>query len=227
MKIGLVGDYQESVTAHRAIPKALKLAADAISVSVQFDWLHSTELPEVSLSDYSALWCVPASPYEDNDNVLRTIKYAREKDVPFLGTCGGYQYAALEFARNALGYSEAENTEIQPETTMPLISSLSCKLYDESAGISLVSRSKIFEIYGESNISEEYFCGYGVNREYLHIFDGTDMCFSGFDEDNDPRCLEIGVNEYFIGTAFQPERSALNGVAHPLICAYLSAAKNA
>jgi len=110
---------------------------------------------------------------------------------------------------------------------MPLISSLACKLYDECARIKLTENSKIAEIYGEHTISEEYYCGYGVNLEYLHIFDGTEMYFSGFDEDGDPRSLEITTNQFFIGTAFQPERSAFSGKSHPLICAYLSAAKNA
>jgi len=227
MRIGLIGDYQESVAAHRAIPKALELAATELAVSVEFDWLHSNELSGISLNDYVALWCVPASPYQDNESVLHAIRYAREEDVPFLGTCGGYQYAALEFAQTVLGYSQAENTEVQPETTMPLISSLACKLYDESARIKLIEKSKIARIYGENTILEEYYCGYGVNSEYLQIFDGTDLYFSGFDEDGDPRSLEITTKKFFIGTAFQPERSAFNGISHPLICAYLSAAISA
>lgn len=227
MKIGLIGDYQESVTAHRAIPKALELAASELAVSVEFDWLHTNELSGTSLSDYAGLWCIPASPYQDNESVLYAIKYARESDVPFLGTCGGYQYAALEFAQTVLGYSEAGNTEFQEETTMPLISSLACKLYDESGDIKLIENSKIAKIYGENTISEEYYCGYGVNSEYLHIFDGSKMFFSGFDEDGDPRCLEITANKFFIGAAFQPERSAFSGKSHPLIRAYLSAAISA
>ena len=226
MKIGLIGDYQDSVTAHRAIPKALELAAAEIAVSVEFDWLQTCELSETSLSEHTGLWCIPASPYQDNESVLHAIQYARENDVPFLGTCGGYQYAALEFAQSVLGYSEAGNAEVQTETTMPLISSLACKLYDERAGIKLNENSKIARIYGKTTISEEYFCGYGVNSEYLHIYEGSEMFFSGFDEDGDPRCMEIIANKFFIGTAFQPERSAFSGIPHPLICAYISAAVN-
>jgi len=225
MKIGLIGDYQESVTAHRAIPKALDYAAAEISASIEYNWLPSTKLSAVALEEYAALWCIPASPYEDDLAVLKAIKFAREANVPFLGTCGGYQYAALEFAQSVIGHKDAENAEVNPSTNMPLISSLSCKLYDESARIKLVKNSKIAEIYSEETISEEYFCGYGVNSEYLSIYKGTDMIFSGFDEDEDPRCLEIPTNKFFIGTAFQPERSSLKGESHPLICAFLSAAK--
>jgi len=122
MKIGLIGDFQESVTAHRAIPKAVELAATQIAQTVAVTWLHTNQLHAVPLHEFSALWCVPASPYENTENVLQTINYARKQDIPFLGTCGGYQHAALEFARNELGYANAENAEINPSTTMPIIS---------------------------------------------------------------------------------------------------------
>jgi len=224
MKIGLIGDYQESVTAHRAIPEALKLAASEISLTLEYSWLHSTQLRSTSLEEFSGLWCVPASPYEDDKSVLEAIQYARETNVPFLGTCGGYQYAALEFARTKLGYSDAESAEVVPDTNMPLISSLTCSLRDESAGIELSNDTKIRKIYGESSINEEYYCGYGINPKYLPLFEESDMLFSGFDDSGDPRSLEITTHRFFIGTAFQPERSALNGVSHPLVCAYLAAA---
>lgn len=227
MKIGLIGDYQESVTAHRAIPEALRLAALENSSTMEYSWLHSTQLKSTTLEDFSGLWCVPASPYVDDDSVIEVIKYAREANVPFLGTCGGYQYAALEFARSKLGYSDAESAEVVPDANMPLISSLACSLRDESAGIELSEGTKIRKIYGESNIIEEYYCGYGINPQYLPLFEDTDMLFSGFDDSGDPRSLEITTNRFFIGTAFQPERSALNGVSHPLICAYLAAASGA
>lgn len=227
MKVGLIGDYRESVTAHKAIPIALELASEKVFEPVEFKWLDTTDLTLATLPGFDALWCVPASPYKNMENVLNAIRYAREEDVPFLGTCGGYQHAALEFAQNELGYSEAGNVEVNADTSMPLISGLSCKLYDEKANINLIPDSNLAEIYGSDTITEEYFCGFGVNREYLPIFAATDMHFSGFDADGDPRCLEISRNRFFVGTAFQPERSALAGLSHPLICAYLSAAKNA
>jgi len=195
--IGLFGDYDESVTAHRAIPLAIAAAAKALNLSVDFRWIHSEEIDVSGLGEYSAIWCVPASPYKNTQNVLRVIEFARLHNIPFLGTCGG-----------------------------PLISGLSCKLYDASSTILLDEDSGIYEIYGKREISEDYFCGYGVNREYLDIYDNSELTFSGFDEDGDPRTLEIAKHKFFFGTAFQPERSALkgNGVSHPLITAYLSAA---
>lgn len=227
MKIGLIGDHDEQVLAHKAIPTALALAANKLEISIQHKWIHSTQIDIPKLKEFSGLWCVPASPYENSENVLNAIKFAREQDMPFLGTCGGYQYAAWEFVRNELGYAEANNAEINPDAAMPIISSLVCKLYDKEGSIELTGDSIIANAYGNTSITEAYYCGYGVNSEYLSIFKNTDLTFTGFDQDGDPRALEIRKNKFFVGTAFQPERSALNGLAHPLICAYLNATINA
>lgn len=225
MKIGLIGDHDQEVPAHKAIPIALQLAADKSGIPIEWQWNHSNEIDWSKLRKFDGIWCVPASPYKNSNNVLEAIKYAREHNIPFLGTCGGYQYAAWEFARNKLGHEEADNSEINPDTRMPIISSLVCKLYDMKASVELTANSVVAMAYGQTRISEEYFCGFGVNREYLHLFKNTDLEFTGFDEDGDPRTLEIPGNRFFVGTAFQPERSAFDGTAHPLICAYLNAVK--
>ena len=222
MSIALIGDYDKDVTAHKAIPLAIDLATKS---KASYQWIHTDDIGLDSLSMFSAFWCVPASPYSNMENVLEVIKYARSNDIPWLGTCGGYQHAALEFARNVLGYSEADNAEVNAETTMPLISTLCCKLYDVQSAINLVPGSFVRDIYQTAQIEEEYFCGYGVNAEYLHLFDSSQMSFSGFDEDGDPRALEIKQNKFFVGTAFQPERSALSGKTHPLIQHFVRSAR--
>ncbi len=226
MTIGLIGDYSENVTAHRAIPIAIELASRELSGNVEFEWIDSGEITMGELKQLTGIWCVPASPYANMEKVLLAIRFARENDVPFLGTCGGYQHAALEFARNALGYADAENGEVDPDAGMPLISGLACKLVEVSDRIILRPESKIAGIYGEHSISEEYRCGFGVNRQYLSIYDGSEMTFTGFDADGDPRALEIPSHRFFIGTAFQPERSGLKNLPHPLVTAFVDAATN-
>ncbi len=227
MRIGLIGDYSENVTAHKAIPIAIELASPALSREVQYEWINSEEIVISDLEKLAGIWCVPASPYKSMENILLAINFARKNDIPFLGTCGGYQHAALEFARNALGYSNAENGEINPDAEMPLISGLECRLVEVSDRIFLKPDSRIACIYGENPISEEYHCGYGVNRTYLPIFDGSEMKFTGHDADGDPRALEIPSHQFFIGTAFQPERAGLKNLSHPVIQAFLEAATNA
>lgn len=224
MKIALVGDYSDEVVAHRAIPTAIEFASEAESTTSAIQWIHSEEIVVEELSNYSAFWCVPASPYSNMENVLRVIEYARTNNIPFFGTCGGYQHAALEYARNALGYIGADNAEVNSETNMPLVAALSCKLYEVRNQISLAAGSFVQNIYQAEHVEEEYNCGYGVNPEYLSLFEGSDLTFTGFDKDGDPRVLEISNNKFFVGTAYQPERSALSGISHPLIRQFIKCA---
>lgn len=224
MIIGLIGDHNATVTAHQAIPLAIELAANALSLRVETEWIHTEAIAQFDLSRLAGIWCVPASPYANMEAALDAISFARATNLPFLGTCGGYQHAALEFARNALGYPDAGNAEVDPDTAMPLIAGLACRLIEESDEIRLTPGSRIATIYGQSLINEKYHCSYGVNREYLDCFADSELVFSGFDADGDPRALEIPAHRYFIGTAFQPERSALQERTHPLVLAFLQAA---
>ena len=225
--IVLVGDYNPEVTAHRAIPEALDLAAEATGLSVTPRWVDTASLSEgaaAALADADAVWCVPASPYASTEGALDAIRIAREEGLPFLGTCGGYQHAVLEFARNVLGRSEADNAEINPDAEMPLIAPLVCALVEQSGRIAFAPGSRIAEIHGAAEVMEKYHCSYGIARRYLDLFAGNAMVISGYDADGDPRCFELRGHSFFIGTAYQPERSAFDGVAHPLMVAFVKAA---
>ncbi len=226
-RIALVGDYNPEVAAHVAIPEAIGLAADVVEGAFECVWLETadiTEEPETLLRDISAVWTVPASPYENEDGVLEVIRYAREADVPFLGTCGGYQHAVLEFARNVLGFVGAGNAEVDPDCEMPVINALSCALVETRGEIFFTPGSGLEAVYGRSETSEGYRCSYGVEATYLPIFEGSAMAFTGFDQDGDPRAFELAGHRFFIGTAFQPERSATSGEAHPIIIEFAAAA---
>ncbi len=225
-KIALLGDFSEDVIAHRAIPKALQLAAESLSIDYHADWIHSTEINLKALSNYNGLWCVPNSPYEATAKVISAIKYARQSKTPFLGTCGGYQHAVLEYAQNALGHTDADSAEDNPDTSMPLINAMFCALREKPGTIKINKPSQVYSIIKSELIEEQYNCGFGVNAEYLSVFDNTDMTFSGFNSDGDPRIVELADHPFFIGTAFQPERSALSNNTHALIIAFLQAAND-
>ena len=223
-RIALIGDYDESVPAHRAVPRALEIAADELAVEVEFDWIRSNDIQISQLQNYAALWCVPLSPYENPQAVIAAIGYARVSDVPFLGTCAGYQHAVLEYARNVLGFEQADSVEDNPATAMPLIIALSCRLSDESDAINLTINSRVKELYQTDRILEEYHCGFGVNPDCLRLFDDSGLNFCGYDDNDEPRVFEIPRHKFFIGTAYQPERSAFSNKSHPIISAFLVAA---
>ena len=220
INIALVGDYDPKVTAHKAIPKALQIAAASHYFDVKYEWLHTKTLigdMDQLLSNFNGVWAVPASPYENISGALAAIQYAREKHISFLGTCGGYQHALLEFAHNVLQLPEAENAEVNPDTSFPLINALICSLVEENGEILLRENTKIREIYGEEIIMEQYRCSYGFNRRYLNLFKDSELVVSGFDHDGDPRSIELSNHPFFMATAYQPERVALKGENHPLV----------
>jgi CTP synthase (UTP-ammonia lyase) len=202
----------------------LRIAGEGAGLAVAWEWLHTSSVTSdfvEKFQEFDGFWCVPASPYENMDGALKAIQYARENGIAFLGTCGGYQHAILEFARNVLGFEEADNAEVNPETTFPLISPLSCALVEQEGGIQLVEGSKIAGIYQAVEVSEMYRCRYGFNPEYKGLFKNSELIISGYDADQEPRVIEHKNHPFFIGVAFQPERSALKQKSHPLISAFV------
>jgi len=226
IRVALIGDYDEAITAHRAIPLALDLAATAIGCSVAPDWIATPELEHDAqlLADYNAIWCVPGSPYASMEGALNAIRYAREQGVPFLGTCGGFQHALIEYARNALGLAEADHTESNPDAALPLITPLSCSLAEATGQINLHDGTRIRAIYGQAHIVEEFNCNYGINPDYQELLRDGKLHITATDDQGDVRAVELDEHPFFIAVLFQPERSALRGVVHPLISAYLQVA---
>lgn len=227
VQIGLIGDYNPAVVAHQAIPEALRLAAESVGCTVEATWIETAQLgPDVpaQLAGLTALWCVPASPYANTEGALAAIRFARESGRPFLGTCGGFQHALLEYVRDVLGYVQAEHTETQPDAGMPLIAPLTCSLVGKTGRIVFAENSRLRAIYGVAEAEEAYHCNYGLNPDYETLLDKSAMFVSGRDEEGQVRAVELTDHPFFLGTLFQPERTALHGRIHPLIRAYVAAA---
>lgn len=227
IRIALIGDYNPAVTAHQAIPKALELASQVSENQIEYSWIGTDTIPPAAserLSFYDALWCVPASPYVSLEGALRAIRFARETGRPFLGTCGGFQHAVLEYARNVLGIIKADHAELNPEAEMALITPLECALVEKSGRIILEKGTRLENIYGKSEIEEAYHCSYGLNPQFEEKFNRAELIISGRDKNRDARAVELTSHPFFICTLFQPERSALHGKTHPLISAFAKAA---
>jgi CTP synthase (UTP-ammonia lyase) len=227
LSIGLIGDYSPAVPAHVAIPQALDLAADRLGCSVRAEWLPTEQLTgDVSerLAAFDGLWCVPASPYASMDGALRGIRFAREYGRPFLGTCGGFQHALIEYARNVLGLIDADHAESNPETSLPLMVALECALIEATGMILLQPGTRAAALYGQREVVEAYHCRFGLNPHYQALLEGTNLRISGRDSGGEVRIVELEGHPFYIATLFQPERSAFKGHAHPLITAYVAAA---
>ncbi|MBE0544941.1 MAG: hypothetical protein IH623_26685 [Verrucomicrobia bacterium] len=223
--VALVGDFSPEVLAHRAIPRALELACAANAAEVSWSWFPTDKIRDASndLAGCTAVWVVPASPYANMAGALEAIRWARETGRPFLGTCGGFQHALLEFARNVAGLTTADHAESNPHAETLVVAPLNCPLVESTGALHFMSGSRLQRAYDSDHAREAYHCSYGLNAEYRARLEKAGLCFSGFDDAGEVRAMELPSHPLFIGTLFQPERSALRSEAHPLIREFVRA----
>jgi CTP synthase (UTP-ammonia lyase) len=218
-RVALVGDYDPSVPAHQAIPLALSLAAHHHHVGMEGVWIPTAQIEdaETTLAGYGGVWCVPASPYHNMLGALEAIRVAREKAIPFLGTCGGFQHALIEYARNVQGLAEADHAETNPGAFLPLVVRLQCSLVESEAEVILAEGSLIYRSYGTPRIVEGYRCSYGPSPKYAQeLFSGS-LRATAHDLNGEVRGAELLGHRFFVGVMFQPERKSLKGELSPLI----------
>ncbi|MEN0584413.1 MULTISPECIES: CTP synthase [unclassified Kosakonia] len=224
LRIALVGDYSHDVVAHQAIPLAIDDAAAVLEITADYDWLPTSEInSDEDLVGYDAIWVVPGSPYKNANGAFIAIKYARENAVPFLGTCGGFQHAVIEYARNVLGWADAAHAETENVGRM-VITPLTCALVDQNGAIELRPNTLIARAYGRELIEEAYRCSFGVAEEFARELESGDLRVTGWDEDGEIRAVELMTHPFFVATLFQHERAALAGRPVPLVQAMLRAA---
>lgn len=144
VRIGIIGDY-DGRPSHLATEEALKHAAKKLDIEVEYEWLPTTlfdsgvDKPEY----YDVLWCAPGSPYKSMNGAINAIKYARENNRPFIGTCGGFQHAVIEFGRNVLHISALEDLNFDPYVPNDYITALSCSLVGQTRHITLDKNSRL------------------------------------------------------------------------------------
>jgi CTP synthase (UTP-ammonia lyase) len=225
LRIGLVGDRDETITAHRAIPVALSLASAALGPAVQPTWLHTDTLIDARAVDgFDALWCVPGSPYRSMDGALRAIRFAREDGVPFLGTCGGFQHAVVEYARHVLGWADADHAETAPDAARAVIHPLACALVEAVETLTPAPGSRLARAYGAQPFQEGYRYRFGLNPEFVAALTAGPMRVAANGPQGDVRAVELDSHPFFVATLFQPERAALDGRVPPLVLMLLRAA---
>ena len=226
LHIALVGDFNPDVIAHKAIPLAIDDAAAVLELPVKYQWLATRDIKSAdALSGFDAVWAVPASPYQNAEGAFIAIRHARENSLPFLGTCGGFQHAIIEYARNVLGWEDAAHAETDTEGRM-VIAPLACSLVEKSDVIELRPNTLIAKAYGRESIEEGYHCNYGIAPEFAAGLEAGPLRVSGWDEEGEIRAVELTTHPFFVATLFQHERNALAGRPAPLVHAFLRAAAN-
>ncbi|MCS3472965.1 CTP synthase (UTP-ammonia lyase) [Pseudomonas sp. JUb42] len=224
VRVALVGEQNSGVAAHRAIPLALEGAAKLGGIKLSAQWLDTESIGDARvLEGFDGIWCVPASPYRNMGGALTAIRYAREQQVAFLGTCGGFQHALIEYARNVLGWADAEHAETSPDAGQAIITPLACALVEASAAIRCTPDSRLGRAYGAKEIVERYRCSYGLKPGIEAALIESGMLISGRDPVGSVRAVELPGPGFFVATLFQPEQAALQGQVPPLVSAFVAA----
>ena len=223
-RIALVGDRSANVRAHARIPTLIDALLRRDGIALDAYWIATPDAEAADLGGFDAIWVVPGSPYESADGAIAAVRTAREQGLPFLGTCGGFQHALLEFARNVCGLPGVENAEVTPEAAEHLIVLLECSLKGHEEAVMIAPGTLAAKISGAGRRTERYHCDYGLNPDYLERLSQAGLAFSGFDDSGQVRIAELPGHPFFIGTLFQPELHGDGTQPHPIIVALAAAA---
>ncbi|MHB8131197.1 MAG: CTP synthase C-terminal region-related (seleno)protein [Mobilitalea sp.] len=212
-----------------ATNEAIKHCANKLGLTQETKWLSTNLLEEGTkqkLSCFDGLWCAPGSPYKSMLGAINAIKFARENNYPFIGTCGGFQHAVIEYARNVLQIKSIQGTEFNPYLPNSFITALSCSLVGQARHIIIAKDSNMNDIYGATEIEEKYNCNFGLNKEFQTILDQNGFKVIGKDTEGEARIVVLDENNFYVATLFQPQLSSTYETPHPLIMAYLSYVKD-
>jgi CTP synthase (UTP-ammonia lyase) len=226
--VALVGDRAPAVRAHGRIPLLIDALRRRDELALDAYWIPSEDAGEPgALDGFDGIWVVPGSPYRSAEGAIAAVRSARERGVPLLGTCGGFQHAVLELARNRCGIADATHAEYDDAAGEAVIVALECSLVGHEGAIHYAPGSLIQRIMGVERSVERYHCSYGIDAAYLDALEAGGVRFGARDDAGDVRALELPDHPFFLGTLFQPELAGDGTRAHPVIRAFARACVSA
>ncbi len=249
VKIAIVGKYFDSgdfmlSDAYISVIEAIKFSAYKEGAKPRLSWLNAKDFEKdasklKTLSEYDGIIVPGGFGQTGIEGKLSVIKYARENKIPYFGLCYGMQLLTIEYARNVLGWKDANTAEINPKASKVVIDIMpdqKQKLKDGNYGgsmrlgaypASLKKGSVAEKAYGKSDISERHRHRYEVNPEYVPLLEASGLVFSGKSPDGSLcEIAELPMSEhpFFLGTQFHPEFLARPISPHPLFTAFIKAA---
>jgi CTP synthase (UTP-ammonia lyase) len=240
VRIAILGDFNKEFRSHHATNDALQHAARKLKMQVESEWIPTPSVTdagaEKKLESFDGIWASPGSPYKSFDGMLKGIEFARRRDWPFLGTCGGFQYAFIEFARNVLNIKDADSAENNSDSKNIIINPVACavpnrkgdapKLSGAVPEIRLRPGSYLQSFYGkgEEVVTEEFFCNFEINPdfEWTAMEAGFPVVARG--PQGEIRAIESPTHRFYLATLFQPQLASTEKKPHPIVLAFVQAA---
>ena len=227
--VGLVGKY-DLQDAYKSIRESLNLAGIYNGVKVKIDFINSEDITEDNvaekLSGVKGILVCPGFGQRGIEGKIIAAHYTREHDIPTFGICLGMQMMVIEFARNVLGYKDANSREMDEKTPHNVIDIMEEQKNITNMGgtmrlgaysCNLKSGSRVAGIYGETEISERHRHRYEFNNTYKAEYEKAGMACVGINPESDlVEIVEIPEKRWYIGTQFHPEYSSTVLKPHPL-----------
>ncbi len=236
--VALVGKYTQLHDAYISVVEALKHAGVANHATVHIKWVDSENVTDENVAQIlgGVSGIIVPGGFGDRgiDGMITAIEYARENNIPYLGLCLGLQLAIVEFSRHVVGFKDAHSTELDPDTTHPVI-----HLMPDQNGVTdiggtlrlgaypcdLNPASRSFELYGTEHISERHRHRYEVNNDYREILEKNGMLLAGLSPDKRiVEMIELPSHPWFVATQAHPELKSRPNRPHPLFRGFVEAA---
>ncbi len=236
VKIAMVGKYVTLADSYVSVNHALKHAGAKIGKDVSITWIDSEEINGNinDLSKYDGILVPGGFGVRGSEGIIRTADYAREKNIPYLGICFGFQLAAVAFGRSVCNLKDANSTELEPNTTNPVVDLLPEQKTVENMGgslrlgaheIQVKINTLAFKTYRSNKIVRRHRHRYEINKKYLDVFEKNGLIFSA-ESDNSKRMeiLEMPSHKFYLGVQFHPEFNSRPGYPEESFEAFINAA---
>ena len=219
-RVAVVGDENVAHPSHREINAVRGLLGEDLST----EWLATDGVAD--LSGFDGIWLVPGSPYANDAAAYAAVTWARERDVPYLGTCGGLQYAVIEYFRNVLGLPDASHAESDGVGEGNVVTALACSLRGEERLVRPIPGTRFSALVGDKPFVGMHYCGYGPAPGVAERLAAAGMVIEATADDAGVEVLELPANRFFMLSLFQPQVGALAGKpVHLLLREFVACAR--
>ena len=237
--IAMCGKYTELIDSYKSVLEAFVHAGVENNAHVDVKWIHTEIIVDdasaaKAFKDVDGILLLPGFGSRGGEGKILSSKYAREKNIPFLGICLGLQCAVIDFARYVCGLNGANSTEYNKRTKYPVIDLMESQKAIKIKGgtmrlgaydCELKTGTKTYNAYGKKKISERHRHRYEVNNRYRHRLEKNGMIFSGVNEDlGVVETIELPDHPWFVAGQFHPELKSRVNKAHPLFREFVNAA---
>ncbi|MCL4119393.1 UNVERIFIED_CONTAM: hypothetical protein GTU68_010969 [Idotea baltica] len=237
--IAMVGKYMELLDAYKSLIEAINHAGIEHRTKVNLRYIDAEELESQGahiLSDVDAILVPGGFGARGVDGKIAAVQYARENKVPYLGICLGMQVAVIEFARNVLGWTDANSTEFDTDTAHPVIGLIT--EWQDASGTSGTMRlgaqacqlekdSQVYQCYAQEKIIERHRHRYEMNNNLLQPLLDSGLKLTGRSENGAlAEVVEVSGHPWFVACQFHPEFTSTPRDGHPLFSGFVLAALN-